>query len=67
MKFSLFHILEYIQIPIITRRSMSDTTTSLDIQKGKGTVLDIARVFPMTSPRTLDLARHAEFVDGIVG
>ena len=43
---------------------MSQKTTSLDIQKGKGTILDIAQVFPMTEPRTLDLARHgAEFSD----
>jgi hypothetical protein len=43
---------------------MRDTTTSLDIQKGKGSLLDIAQVFPMTEPRTLDLARHgAEFSD----
>ncbi len=43
---------------------MSQKTTSLDIQKGKGSILDIAQVFPMTEPRTLDLARHgAEFSD----
>ena len=43
---------------------MSQKTTSLDIQKGKGSILDIAQVFPMTKPRTLDLARHgAEFSD----
>lgn len=45
---------------------MSDTTTSLDIQKGKGSVLDIAKVFPMTDARTLDLARHGEYVDGMI-
>lgn len=45
---------------------MSDTTTSLDIQKGEGTVLDIARVFPMTVPRALDLARHGRFIDGMI-
>ncbi len=43
---------------------MSQKTTSLDIQKGKGSTLDIARIFPMTEPRILDLARHgAEFSD----
>jgi hypothetical protein len=43
---------------------MRDTTTSLDIQKGKGSLIDIAQVFPMTEPRILDLARHgAEFSD----
>ena len=45
---------------------MSQKTTSLDIQKGKGSILDIAQVFPMTEPRTLDLARHGAAVTDIV-
>ncbi len=45
---------------------MSQKTTSLDIQSGKGSILDIAQVFPMTEPRTLDLARHGEAVTDIV-
>ena len=45
---------------------MSPKTTSLDIQSGKGSILDIAQVFPMTEPRTLDLARHGEEFSDIV-
>ncbi len=45
---------------IFYKERMSQKTTSLDIQKGKGSVLDIAQVFPMTETRTLDLARHGE-------
>lgn len=45
---------------------MSQKTTSLDIQKGKGSILDIAQVFPMTEPRTLDLARHGEAFSDII-
>ena len=45
---------------------MSQKTTSLDIQKGKGSILDIAQVFPMTEPRTLDFARHGAAVTDIV-
>lgn len=41
-------------------------TTSLDIQHGKGSVIDIAQMFPISSARTLDLSRHGRFVDGIV-
>ena len=45
---------------------MSEKIIALDIQKGEGTVLDIARVFPMTTPRALDLARHGKFIDGMI-
>jgi hypothetical protein len=45
---------------------MSQKTTSLDIQKGEGSVIDIAQVFPMTMTRTLDLARHGEAFSDIV-
>ena len=45
---------------------MSDKTTSLDIQKGKWSMIDITSVFPITNARTLDLARHGEFLDGII-
>ncbi len=45
---------------------MSQKTTSLDIQKGEGSVLDIAQVFPMTATRTLDLARHGEAFSDII-
>lgn len=39
---------------------MSSKTTSLDIQKGKGSMLDITHIFPTTVARPLDLARHGE-------
>ncbi len=45
---------------------MRQKTTSLDIQSGKGSILDIAQIFPMTSTRTLDLARHGKFIDGVL-
>ncbi len=45
---------------------MRDRTTSLDIQKGKGSILDMTRVFPLTVPRALDLARHGKFIDGMM-
>ena len=41
-------------------------TTSLDIQRGKRTVIDIAHMFPLSSARTLDLSRHGRFFDGII-
>ena len=53
-------------IPIITSRSMSEKTTSLDIQSGKGSILDIAKAFPMTRAQTLDLARHGKYIDGML-
>ena len=50
----------------IDNTKMSEKIIALDIQKGEGTVLDIARVFPMTTPRALDLARHGKFIDGMI-
>ncbi len=44
---------------------MSQKTTSLDIQKGKGSRVDISTVFPMVLTRTLDLARHGQFIDSM--
>lgn len=29
-------------------------------------MIDITSVFPITNARTLDLARHGEFLDGII-
>jgi hypothetical protein len=51
---------------IFYKERMSQKTTSLDITTGEGSVLDIARIFPMTEPRTLDLARHGAAVTDIV-
>lgn len=45
---------------------MSAKTTSLDIEKGKWSVLDIAHFFPISEARSLNLARHGKFVDGII-
>ncbi|NRH21457.1 hypothetical protein HOO68_05460, partial [Candidatus Gracilibacteria bacterium] len=45
---------------------MSEKTTSLDIQSGKGSILDIAKAFPMTRAQTLDLARHGKYIDGML-
>lgn len=59
-------ILEYIYFSFFTRSEMRQKTTSLDIQSGKGSILDIAQIFPMTSTRTLDLARHGKFIDGVL-
>jgi hypothetical protein len=51
---------------IFYKERMSQKTTSLDIQKGEGSILDIAQVFPMTATRTLDLARHGEAFSDIL-
>ncbi len=42
---------------IFYKERMSQKTTSLDIQKGEGSIIDIAQIFPMTAPRTLDMVR----------
>jgi hypothetical protein len=44
---------------------MSQKTTSLDIKKGRGTTLDVARDFVMAIPHTIDTARHGDWVDGM--
>ena len=45
---------------------MSDKTTSLDLQKGEWSILNIVPIFPITETRTLNLARHGEFMDDII-
>jgi hypothetical protein len=50
---------------IFYKERMSQKTTSLDIQKGRGSTLDVARDFVMATPHTIDTARHGEWIDGM--